>query len=371
MRTTISLVLSAFVLACNAPAGDAPVPTWTLVEDLRIGGADSGPASLSEIKEVAFDRHGSLWILENKEQQLRIFDRRGDHVRTIGRIGEGPGEIRQVNGFALTGDGKVWLPDHGLRRFTLIDTAGGPVASHANLIQGYRWLWSGVVDTAGRVTEEISVRVDTTYRSAVRRFRDGALAAADTIMLPSCGASGPFYRLNAKNGYSIMSVPYSPMPRTALAADGTWWCADGGRFGVFGIDLATGDTVVNFEFAGTRLAVDAAARDSQIERIRQTAREMGAPEPDFSLIPQIRPAVIGIAIDDAGRIWLQTPTADGTRYEVVDRRGSRVASVTTPLRLGDAALIGFRGDTLAALTFDEDDVPHVVRLHIDRGAARE
>ena len=262
----------------------------------------------------------------------------------------------------------VWVPDYRLRRYNLFDTAGRSIADHPDLIHSYGYTWNGGVDAQGRLFDVISVRVDTISHQAFRRFRDSSLATADTLPLPSC-STGPrrWYRLEAKNGYSIMAIPFDANEVSVVDNAGVYWCSDGARFEAMGIAIEGGDTVARIAYTRPRLPVAPAARDSQVARLTKQAREMGAPLPDFSLIPDVQPAVIGIKVDDGGRVWLRTPDSSGTRFDLFTRSGEHLAEVVTSLRLQSFAPLAIRGDTLLGVIVDDDDVPVIVRLHIDRG----
>src|SRR5690349_22526339 len=65
MRRAASLLfLLSAVVACDGTAPGDSVPQWTLVEDLRIGGADTGAASFSGITALRFGPSGRLWLVE-------------------------------------------------------------------------------------------------------------------------------------------------------------------------------------------------------------------------------------------------------------------------------------------------------------------
>jgi hypothetical protein len=365
----LSLTFSLLLAACSGQRTDGPVPHWTLVEELRIGGADTGKASFTSVVDYKFDPSGKIWILDHETQEIRIFGRDGGFIRAIGRQGEGPGEIVATNGFAFGPGGALWVPDYRLSRYNLFDTTGRFIASHGNLIDSYGWRWFGGVDPQGRLFDQIYVRVDTNRIAALRRFRDTSLSVADTLPLPSC-ASGPlpYYQLTAKNGYSRGPVPFAPTEVLQIAGDRAW-CSSGATSSAVAIDLAHGDTLARISYERPRLQVGPAARDSAIANIHKRAMAMGATDPDFSQIPALQPAIIGLAVDDGGRVWLRVPDPAVTRFDLFDRHGGRLAEVTTPLKLLRFAPLAFRGDTLLATVTDADDVPVVVRLHIDRGTA--
>src|SRR6187551_3395842 len=100
MPRTISrfLPLLLFVAACSPAGESASVPQLTLVEELRIGGAEEGPASFTTIAGLGFDAEGRIWVLDRQTQELRVFGRNGEFVRNIGQRGSGPGEFQEING---------------------------------------------------------------------------------------------------------------------------------------------------------------------------------------------------------------------------------------------------------------------------------
>jgi hypothetical protein len=63
---------------------------WRLVADARVGSVDSpGPQSFAFIVSFAVDAEDRVWVLDGQASELRVFDRHGAHVRTIGRLGKG------------------------------------------------------------------------------------------------------------------------------------------------------------------------------------------------------------------------------------------------------------------------------------------
>lgn len=352
-------------MACSGEHAGTTVDRLTLVEDFRIGGADSGKASFTDVQALKFDAHGQVWLVDRQAPEIRIFSGRGEYVRTIGRAGQGPGEIEATNGFGFGPGGLVWVPDYRLGRYSLFDTTGRFISSRPDLIRSYGYSWDGGIDAQGRLYDRISVRTDTSSRAALRRFPDTSLARIDTLPYPSCATSPrPTYRLNAKNGYTVMSVPYYANEVGAFDGAGNYWCSNGSTPGAVLLAVDGGDTLATITYDRPRLPVTQGARDSAITRISALADSMGADKPDFTLIPEFQPAVIGVKVDDSGRVWLRVPHPTETRFDLFDRTGKRIGEVAIPFKISPYAAMAFRGDTVLAIVLDEDDVPTIRRLHL-------
>jgi hypothetical protein len=143
------------VLALAGAVDVGAQPRWRLVEDQRIGGADTGAASFNQIRDLAAGARGQIYVLDVQVQEIRLFDASGRFVRLVGRAGSGPGEYREPNGIRVAPDGSLWVNDHRNARFTVF-TADGAYAKQVTVPPwGYGWRWDGVIDTQGRVLETI------------------------------------------------------------------------------------------------------------------------------------------------------------------------------------------------------------------------
>jgi hypothetical protein len=77
-------------------------PILSLKEDFMIGGAQAkGEYALALPRSLAVDKAGDLFILDDKESCIKVFDNSGKYVRTIGRRGQGPGEIGGASSMSI------------------------------------------------------------------------------------------------------------------------------------------------------------------------------------------------------------------------------------------------------------------------------
>ncbi len=66
----------------------------SLKEDLRLGGPEAkGDYSFNGIMTLAVDAQENIFVLDYKESHVKVFDKTGKYLRTIGRKGQGPGEL--------------------------------------------------------------------------------------------------------------------------------------------------------------------------------------------------------------------------------------------------------------------------------------
>jgi hypothetical protein len=63
-------------------------------EELSIGDDEKNENyAFSEVSHITADNEGRIYVLDRKESHVKVFDRDGKYVRTIGRKGQGPGEL--------------------------------------------------------------------------------------------------------------------------------------------------------------------------------------------------------------------------------------------------------------------------------------
>ena len=133
------------------PPLEQGVSQWQLVEEVRIGSiSGEGPGSLAGVGAIAVDETSRVWVYDNFDSQIKVFDSAGRHVRTIGRSGAGPGEFRSVIGMAWDGSGQLWVVDALNVRYSVYDTSGSLIADYRRPIGLYDAYWTGGFDDQGR-----------------------------------------------------------------------------------------------------------------------------------------------------------------------------------------------------------------------------
>ena len=69
-------------------------PVLEVKEDLSLGGPEAeGEYAFGRILTFAVDEEGAIYVLDQKDSHIKVFDAFGRYVRTIGRKGQGPGEL--------------------------------------------------------------------------------------------------------------------------------------------------------------------------------------------------------------------------------------------------------------------------------------
>lgn len=341
---------------------------WRLQELFRLGGADEGLASFNDIRDFELDARGQVWVLDFQTQTLRLFGADGSPIRQLARKGRGPGELTNANGIRRAPDGRMVLRDHSNNRFTVFAADGSALPSVAMQSFGYGYVWEAAFDAESRLVEIMTVRRDTSYKQAlVRHSRD--FARADTMFLPERCGDLPPPRMGVRGRRGFAGIPYEPRLAFSVGTDGSFWCAHTDEYSLKRMPF--GGSAVDRSLTLTNLAripIAAAERDSALVAFDSfMVRIGGATDPfDRGSIKRDRGQLIGFVPDDVGRMWVlrQLPSR---RYEfdVWDVAGSRrLAVVPVQASAGAFPRIRVRGDRLAILAFDDDDLPVIVVYRI-------
>ena len=340
-------------------------PTWTLVEEIRVGTAEAGgPESFGELKGLAALGGGGFAVLESQAQELRVFSADGGHLATHGRAGEGPGEFIGANGVMLDPSGRIWVPDSYAARMSVFDPEDGFVQSFPFTSWVRGWVWTGAMTADGRVLK---------HSTSTLRVFDSTMTELPSLTLPprakGVGDEDPsIFLVELGDGWEVRRVPYYPGGATAFDPSGAMWSA------AFGDPshrvykwMPGGDTLLVVETRRPPLSVTRAERDSVVADVRAWFRERGEDtEADWSRIPDVKPAVLGLFTSAEGNLWVQTSSpGGGVAYDVLAPDGAHLGSTApAPLRIPYWLTPVVRGDHFHAIVTDELDVPYVVRARI-------
>lgn len=110
-----------------------PDKTVTFVEDLSIGGDnEEGNIILFRPRRFIVDQNENIYISDDHDLVIKVFDPNGKYLRAIGRKGEGPGEFKSIQSHAFLPDGRLLVMDSSANRSSFFDSSG-------NLIESYQW----------------------------------------------------------------------------------------------------------------------------------------------------------------------------------------------------------------------------------------
>lgn len=368
------------VKVVNTPPEAAPLPTLTAAEEWRVGTVDGGGAtSFGMIRSVAVLTDGRFAVADGQAEEVRLFDREGQHLRTFGGRGAGPGELQGMQGVHVDHEGMLRVAEQANARLSVFHPDTGYVTSYPLRLfsYGFRGPWRAAVDSAGRTLVLSSGQYGEGRSWSMVRVYDPAMNQLDSIPYydytddDERDPPGAWLINLGNSARTWVSVPFYSASHEVLTSTGEFWSSTEGQPQ---LEVARwtppGDTSLVLTSRRQPDPVTPAERDSAMSEIRDrlARRVPGPPSLDASRVPVTRPPLHGLSLDDRGRLWVRVtePSADSTVYDVFDRDGSIAETARLPFRVDRHVPPVVRGDTVWAVVTDEMDVQYVVRARLAR-----
>jgi hypothetical protein len=85
---------------------------FELEDDLTIGNEEDENYLFYRTWNMAVDKQGNIYVVDEGNTRIQVFDNDGQYLRTIGRRGQGPGEFRSPQDvFVDDQNGEIFVPD--------------------------------------------------------------------------------------------------------------------------------------------------------------------------------------------------------------------------------------------------------------------
>jgi len=106
----------------DPPKGAA---TKLILEEIyTAGGGDSLEESFAEIVALDVSKDGTAYVLDMKDNRVKVFDVRGKFLRAFGKKGQGPGKLNQPVGLTITPENEILVEDVLNQRLALFTLDG-------------------------------------------------------------------------------------------------------------------------------------------------------------------------------------------------------------------------------------------------------
>ena len=132
LDTTGAVVVTSAPLSSDATCTISEEPTLVIGDNER-----DDNQWFSVIRGAGRLSDGSVAVADRYAAEIRIYDREGRHLRSMGRSGEGPGEFRNPFGLWVTSGDTLWAGDYRPWRYNVF-TAEGELVRQVNLKPGYQ-----------------------------------------------------------------------------------------------------------------------------------------------------------------------------------------------------------------------------------------
>lgn len=355
-RAAVVDTLESGVVSVRNSAETALAQTWRAEHVSRIGSISGDGADVfGSVGALTIDAMGRIWAYDRHAKELRVFDRDGSHVRTVGRAGQGPGEFNEVVGLLWSPEENLWTIDQRAGRVSVFDSAGTFLASRPLGARTFYSRWPGIVDRHGYF---YNVEQNFANDRTVLTRLDSLFRVVDSLAVPSHPhGSGSACKTQGR-GSACASIPYAGSVQWIMTPDGGLWAALTDqyrlvRLGPFGDTLR----LVSRDFDPVPLQGP--------ERDTLTLPMLFGEPIDRSLLPPTKPAIAGLLLDDEDNVWILRfdNTMEATNIDILDAAGIYQGSMTVPVKVsGRPAFV--RGGDLVTVVTDTFGVNYVSRFRI-------
>jgi len=353
LLATAPCALAVLLAGCGT---DAPVRGGAAAADtVRMAiawevapGRHPAADSLGLVTGVAVDSAGNVYVVDQLNAKIWVFDGAGRLRTSIGRKGEGPGEFHAPTGPGIGPDGRLYVrdvervsvfgSDPGTGLLTRIETSfPGPLYPDWTSMRATRFDESGALFYPGYRWRE-----DGTEHPWVIRFVDGVMG--DTIWVPRY-ANAPQLTAYVESGELLLPglnhVPFAPLPVWDVTPAGTVISGDAMSYELTETDRE-GKVLARFARSVPLDPIPAAERRDSMAALRARLdsipvgldRVKGVPEAVRRLdVPDHYPAYMAAYVSQDGDVWVRRwPVGGGDRtiFDVFARTGEFRHTVVLP-----------------------------------------
>jgi hypothetical protein len=139
-----------------------------LEEELSIGDEEKGGEYiLSEPIDIEVDPEGKIYVLDRRECHVKVFDKNGKYVNTIGSKGQGPGEMSGSSSFLITPQDEIAINDPSARKIHFFDRDGNFL--HAVSQKNMSFFTDPKIDDEGNITASYMI-MDKEITTVLKKF---------------------------------------------------------------------------------------------------------------------------------------------------------------------------------------------------------
>ena len=359
----------------DLPASDTVGPDVTEAQvDLNFGSREGDDPNLifGDIRGIQAAGDGTIFVLDFQSADVRVFDSDGRYLRTIAREGEGPGEITEANGIILSGDTLLWIHDHGKWTIIGVDLAGEELRRFNKPVMSYTYIWNGVFDNRGRYwrptfhsddgpTYPPPPGLSSSIYHRYYKYHDLSSGAIDSVSLGEGGGRSYTYQ-DSYGLWQYVPLRFEASEMIVVNPSGGFWRANSASYRI-SRTAEGGDTLVVIEAGLPVQPVTDEDRSEYVESTLDTRPELRREAEEVAaLMPDVKPILAGMFVDDEGRLWVErvTPSDAPAFYDRYSEDGDYLGSVRLAFKPARGRLWVQHGNIYAWVT-DEMDVPYIVR----------
>jgi hypothetical protein len=283
-----------------------------LEEELAVGGEEGEDYTFASIDSIAVGGDGTIFVLDQKDMNIKVLGRDGKPLRTIGKSGQGPGELSMPVSIHWTAKDEL-LAVNARGRFSFFKADGKHVRDLSPALSA---VMDARPDSAGNYLV-YQYSLEAANRQYELRKVDAGLKdlfAVESSPLPD----------TARDGFN----PFFPVLRWALLPDDSVVCG-----------YAVKPEIRIHNPAGKlvrRILMELG--DVPVAQEDIDERTEGTPPSVLQSmkIPKHYPAFRFLVTDDEGRIyvlaWERPPGRKGFYFDVLDREGRYVVRALLPVK---------------------------------------
>jgi hypothetical protein len=274
---------------------------FEIQEELSIGVAEGAEEYMfQDAREVVAGNNDRVFVSDFRSVHVRVFDKFGNYITTVGRKGQGPGEFGQVTNIQITPENELLVHDRYTRRLSFFSLDGKYLRTvQLKEIQ------------AGRV----EVNSEDNYLVRTYDFEKGTLNAATEIKKYSPDLE--FLGTIAKDKYRSAQVPFQPWMASKLLSSDSIVC---GFPEAYEFHILDSEGNVIQRVSKDYVPVEISEEEKAIRHLAQSDE-----------LPSCFPAFQDFSVDEEGRIYAQTyeRQADGDKfyYDVFESDGKYICKV--------------------------------------------
>lgn len=122
-------------------------PILELKEELAIGGLGTEEDhDLGQVRGFVVDNDGTIYVLDGRDSNIKVFDASGKHIRSIGQKGQGPGELDMPRTLSINRKNEELAVFELSRRISVFSLDGVFLRHVENILAS-----SGHIDSQGNI----------------------------------------------------------------------------------------------------------------------------------------------------------------------------------------------------------------------------